>query len=89
MRYPCRFDIARVIEIIGLGNWDLENWFQLGRGPGVREIDVVFNGSQDRWADSHNTVPIGSIHTENLTVDPVCQAAKFMLQFILQDVVHI
>lgn len=75
MRYPCRFDIAR-----GLGNGDLENWFGLGRG--VREMDFIFDGSQNRWADSYNSV---LIHTENLTVDPVYQGTEF----ILQAAVHI
>jgi len=78
VRYPCRLDFVGIIKIIGLGNWDLENGFQLRRG--VREIDVIFNGSQDRWADSYNVVLIGSIHTENLAVNPVGQGAEFILQ---------
>ena len=47
--------------------------------------DIIFNGSQNRWADSYNSFPVRSIQTENLTVDPVGQR----IEFILQIAVHV
>ena len=76
MRCSCHFDIAGIVKIIGLQNWDLKNWNQRGRHT---SLDTIFDSSQDRWADSYNSVLTGSIHTENLTVDPVSQSAEFTL----------
>ena len=83
MRHPCRFGIARVVKIIGSQNWHPEIWFPLITSRTcIVDTDAIFNGSQNRGADSYNKCPI---QTENLTVDPVGQS----VEFILQIAVHI
>ena len=44
------------------------------------DTDTIFNGSQNRWADSYNSFPVKSRQTKNLIVDPIGQSAEFILQ---------
>jgi len=78
VRYPSDFD---AVKIIGLWGWRLENWVEFKRGTTscIFDGDIVLYGSQDRWADSYNSLLSGLIHIEDLAVDPVGQSTEFML----------
>ena len=47
------------------------------------DTDIMFNGSQNQWADSYNGLPVRSRQTKNLIVDPIGQNAELILQVVV------